>query len=151
MESTKATAKGTRGYIWYVGFRKSNGVIPLPWRWLCKENYEHVFAMRYDAKVDCWVLCEWLGRNLHIELLTGEKVEWMFHQASVQGNMIAYEGRYPERLVLNFRMPIYCVTWVKHLLGLKGCFAVTPYQLFCALRKRGGSVMFSEEKSDGTI
>ena len=37
-------------------------------------------------------------------------------------------------------MPFYCVSWVKHLLGLRNCIAMTPYQLYKELVKRGGTV-----------
>ena len=149
MESTKKSTEGVKGYIWFVGFRNTTRPLPLPWKWICRDGYKHVYAMRYDPNMDCWILCEWLGFRLHIELLRGEKVEALFHQASQSGGMVSYESEYRDGLAFNFRMPIYCVTWAKHLLGLQLCPAVTPYQLFCALRNRGGSVMFEQEKRNG--
>ena len=145
MESSEESKERVKGYIWYVGFRNSMKPLPLPWRWMCRDGYQHVYAMRYDPFMDCWILCEWLGIRLHIEALRGEKVAALFHQASQSGRMGSYESKYSNGIAFNFRLPIYCVTWAKHLLGLQYCSAVTPYQLFCALRKRGGSVMFEQE------
>jgi len=145
LESSEESKERVKGYIWYVGFRNSMKPLPLPWRWMCRDGYQHVYAMRYDPFMDCWILCEWLGIRLHIEVLRGEKVAALFHQASQSGGMVSYESKYSNGIAFNFRLPIYCVTWAKHLLGLQYCSAVTPYQLFCALRKRGGSVMFEQE------
>ncbi len=143
MDKAKKRKARVKGHIWFVGFRESSRPLPIPWRWLVKkEGFKHVYAMRFDPDNDCWILCEWLGTSLHINVIRGEKADWMFHSASVSGALLSYESSFSEGVALNFRMPIYCVTWVKHLLGLSYCPAVTPYQLFCALRKRGASVIF---------
>ncbi len=41
-------------------------------------------------------------------------------------------------------IPIYCVSWIKQLLGLRG-FILTPYQLFCALKRYGGTVIYAQK------
>jgi len=37
---------------------------------------------------------------------------------------------------------IYCVSFVKHILGINNPFILTPYQLYCELIKRGGKPIF---------
>ena len=34
-------------------------------------------------------------------------------------------------------IPMYCVSVIKSILGIKKPFIITPYQLYCALKKAG--------------
>lgn len=130
------------GPIWYIGFRPVSQGLPLPWRWFINPNYAHVLAFRYDADIQKWVFVEWGGRVIYVEVWPGEKMDRLFAWLKQDGALISYETTIHLETQWKFRMPFYCVSWVKHLLGLRNCAAVTPYQLFCALKKRGGTVIF---------
>jgi hypothetical protein len=41
---------------------------------------------------------------------------------------------------------LYCVSFVKHLIGIRGFFILTPYHLRCELLKLGGKVIFNQLK-----
>jgi hypothetical protein len=144
LAKTKKAAKKFRGEIWYIGFRPlaKPKLLPKPWRWFIDNQFAHCMAFRYDPVVDGWIFAEWAGTCLHIEVWRGEKMDNLFAWLKQDGALISFEVSVDPDNIVKFRMPFYCVTWVKHLLGIRKCAAVTPKQLFSALKKRGGSVIF---------
>jgi hypothetical protein len=142
LAKTEAEQAKVRGQIWYVGFRPVPKTLPAPWRWFINKQFSHVTAFRYDPDFNAWHFVEWCGICIHVELWRGEQMDNLFAWLKRDGALISYEAEIDPNKIIKFRMPFYCVSWVKHLLGLRRCAAITPRQLFCALKKRGGSVIF---------
>ena len=134
--------QGVAGEIGYVGFRPVPTRLPLPWRWFIHPNFAHVMAFRVDITANAWVFTEWSGVKLHIEIWKGRDMDDIFAWLGEEGALVSFEARHDPLKLIKLRMPFYCVSWVKHLLGLRNSAAVTPYQLFCTLRKRGGTVIY---------
>ena len=124
---------------WFVGF--SDGKIRRPWKWFTKPGFCHVWAATYVAELDHWVFVEWMSNRLFMEILAGIQMEALFQHTSENGTLLEIgvsEKPNPRHAPL---MPIYCVSWVQHLIGISGII-ITPWQLFCALKKHGGKVIF---------
>ncbi len=132
--------------IWYIGFRPIGRPLPWPWRWFIRPDFAHVMAFRFDPRLSEWIFVEWSGMTVFVEVWPGENMDGLFTLLKHEGALISYEAE-SHLSEWKFRMPFYCVSWVKHLLSLRGCAAVTPYQLFCALKKRGGTVIFEDGRS----
>jgi hypothetical protein len=43
---------------------------------------------------------------------------------------------------------MYCVSFIKHIVGLNKFWVLTPYQLYCELLKDGAQIMFEKDKGD---
>lgn len=136
------TQPWTPGEIWYIGFRPTPKPLPKPWCWFIKRKFSHCLAFRFIPSLDRWLLCEWSGQKVFLEVWQGHELDRLFAWIMEEGALISFEARLAQDCIWKFRMPFYCVSWVKHLLGLRNCWALTPYQLFCALKKRGGTVIF---------
>ena len=125
--------------LWYVGFVDSD--LPLWLRWMARPKFQHIVMMRYDVDYDVWLFVEWSARRLFIELYRKEEVDAIWNDIRERGCLISVEA---ETGMINMRprMPIYCVTWAKQLIGIKAPMVLTPYQLYCELLRRGADVIF---------
>ena len=126
---------------WFVGFCDQD--IPAPWKWFTRPGFVHVWATTY---IDVWLFLEWSSYRLFIELVDGDTVDALFAISKKSGTLI--ETRSVEEPVKLTRptMPTYCVSLLKQLLGLRGVI-VTPYQLFCAIKRDGGRVIFQQKET----
>lgn len=107
-----------------------------------RPGFSHAFVFRYDAVSGQWINCEWCAARLHIEVLPPEIVNATLQYMKESGFAVlafTVENNGPVFLP---RMPVYCISWIKQLLGVRRCWALTPWQLFCALKKRGAEVIF---------
>jgi hypothetical protein len=43
---------------------------------------------------------------------------------------------------------MYCVSFVKHIVGLNKFWVLSPYQLYCELIKDGAQIMFDDTEGD---
>lgn len=126
---------------WLIGFVET----ALPWwlRILTRKWFRHVVALKYDPDYDIWVYIEWSSRKLFFELYKGEEVTAILMDIKERGSLLAVESEIARGdMVAN--APVYCVTWVKHLVGFKNYFCLTPYHLYCELKKRGADVIFEK-------
>ena len=131
---------------WLIGFVEN----PLP-RWcriFTRPGFRHVFAVRHEAQHDVWVFAEWCTARLKVKVVAAHVVAGMLARAQREGAVLAFAPE-SNAAPLFPRSPIYCVTWVKHLLGLKHCLAMTPHQLFRALQGRGAVAMTEPGVSAG--
>lgn len=117
--------------------------LPWLWRWLTRPHFRHVCMMRYDLDFDVWLFVEWSSRRLYVELYRGEDVDGILHKFREEGVLLAIDTQALEKNSRP-RMPLYCVTWAKQLLGIDAPFVLTPHQLACELLKRGADVIFDK-------
>ena len=123
------------------------------WRWCTRPYFRHVCMMRYDLDFDVWLFVEWSSRRLYVELYRGEDVDGIFYKFREEGVLLAIDTQTLEKNSRP-RMPLYCVSWAKQLLGIDAPFILTPYQLSCELLKRGADVIFNnhlEGVSNGNL
>lgn len=103
----------------------------------------HVCAITYDPVHKVWLLADWNMYNLGIQILTTEEADILFSMMWYGATFVRFTSEQPDSATTR-SVCLYCVSMIKHLLGVKS-LAITPYQLFCALKKRGGRVIVPKE------
>ena len=127
---------------WFVGF--VDNAHPRPWNWLTRRGFRHSLCIYYMPERDCWWFLEWSSYRLYVEPLEGEQVDSIFYMLRKSGTCVEINSQELPPPTRHGTIPIYCVSWIKQLLGLRG-FILTPYQLFCALKRYGGTVIYTQE------
>jgi len=134
-------------HVWVVVFvpRESNDFWTLfTWH---RPGFDHCFAIRYDKYCGQWLLNDWSSHGLYSEVLPKNDLDNIIRNC-VHGNWSAlkYKSQAYNSIPL---LAFFCVTAVKHLVGIK-TWAVTPYQLHCALKKDGAESIFDiKDKPEG--
>lgn len=124
---------------WFVVFHRA-GVGPVISA-LAVGEFKHVSAFGYCAGVRAWLVydVQWAGTRVWL----CDKVaimEWTKDCAVVQIK------RSDAVMGLAARLGLYCVSSVKHLLGLR-CVAATPTQLYRHILRNGGILISGTEQS----
>lgn len=115
---------------WFIAFHRKSSSRVLSF--LAFGEFKHVSAFAYCAGFKVWVMydVQWRGSSVRIA-----------DQAAVleltRGLDIVKVRRSEARMQSSARVGFYCVTAIKHLLGLK-CVAVTPTQLYRHILRNGG-------------
>ena len=128
---------------WIICFRDSPnfGLWKLFTFW--RKNYGHVFAVRYDLELDLWIRVECASQRFRFDLCAHEDADLLFQE--MIDCTICIETRAEDNPI---QMPrwLYCVSFVKHLIGVNNPLILTPYQLYCELIKKPHRVMFDKCK-----
>lgn len=132
---------GTQG-TWMIGFGPCKDMARF-WRLFTREGFQHCFAMRLDPHTNVWLFFEWSGWGTNVESMGYEEglnlMAWLSDNGGTMLSVEATREKYSA-----FPKLTWCVPAIAHLLGIKTA-AITPWQLFCALRQKGGRVIFSPE------
>lgn len=115
---------------WHVVFhRKSmNRILSF----LAFGEFKHVSAFGYLPGVKMWLVYDVQWSATRTMLMSKQSIiEW------TAGCEILRIARLGERMSLWSRLGLYCVSAVKHLIGL-GCVAATPDQLYRYILRNGG-------------
>lgn len=115
---------------WFVVFhRKSTHRIL---SFLALGPYKHVSAFAYAPGFKAWVIydVQWRGTSIRI-------VDQAALLELTRGLDILKVSRTGAHMGGSSRLGLYCVTAVKHLLGLR-CVAATPTQLYRHILRSGG-------------
>lgn len=111
-----------------------------------KPGFRHAIAFGYDVDKKLWVSLDWGKRGLGITLMNDDECDRLV--AFVErhnGCFLQYDGtRAIYRMPL---MPCWCVTAIRHLLGIRTPL-LTPWQLYCALVKRGAQPIFERSREN---
>ena len=91
-----------------------------------------------------WLKIEHAVNGLKVECISREEATEIFYWvAATDGLFVTYkEAKQPNRKIP--APPAYCVTAMKELIGLRNPLVITPWHLYCALRKRGAQRMFDK-------
>jgi hypothetical protein len=127
---------------WLVAFHHVDPAERHWWHVLTRKGFNHVFIMGFDTSSELWVLMDWHHRGLYVMGLDGERADQLIaHVLDRGGCWLNCEVHDARPLVFPFGFPISCVGLAKHILGLRS-WAVTPRQLYCALRRAGHRPIF---------
>ncbi|OUU63394.1 MAG: hypothetical protein CBC24_09160 [Candidatus Pelagibacter sp. TMED64] len=110
-----------------------------------RPKYQHVFAVRYDLSVLSWIYVECSSKRMNFDLYKDDKATHLIDYLINECECIEIEVK--DSLVY-FPTILYCVSFVKHLLGIRNMFLLTPYQLRCELIKQGGSAIFTKNTGE---
>lgn len=111
-----------------------------------RKGFGHCFAVNYDAARKVWYTMECASEKMNFSIYTEERESdlLIYHLSE---NCICLEVDTSKNPIY-FPRWLYCVSYVKHIVGLRKFWVVTPYQLYCELRKLGAERIFDDVKGD---
>ncbi len=114
------------------------------WWWdiFTRKGFRHCMAFRYLSPLNAWVMVDWSSKRLSVEFLPPVAMDACIVGINDAGGLFLEFDSIdaPPKAIPSF--PLYCVSVVKHLLGFRDWKVFTPYQLYCALKKRGAKRIF---------
>lgn len=127
---------------WIIAFFGDEAVEKRWWHVFTKPGFRHCFAFRYLVKADMWVAVDWSNTGLSLGTIPKEAVDIIIIAVNQSGGAFLEILAKPQERRAIPPLPLYCVTAVKELVGLRDWRVVTPWQLYCALLRRGARRMF---------
>lgn len=134
---------------WIICFTKSPNIGIWRLFTLHRPEFGHVFAIRFDPETKVWIYTEFASENFNFWTLKGDDATEMISALHDYCTCIEFEAVENPIHLPKF---MYCVAFIKHLVGIGDIRICTPYQLHCELLKRGGKPIFErqiEESADG--
>lgn len=120
---------------WRVGFLAAASAGRVWWHRLLRPGFCHCWATRRLGK-NLWLWVEWCPERLVVGLMGSRHVRALSLAAA---SVVIYDM--PEAAPRRARLPVlpfhHCAGVVAHSLAIPG-WAITPWRLACALRRRGG-------------
>lgn len=134
---------------WIICFRPALNIGIWKLFTLHRPDFQHVYAVRYDPDLKIWITFEFASQRFNFEWCSGEEAAYLVGDLFENHKCIEIEAS-EGKPILTPRF-MYCVSFVKHIVGINNPFILTPYQLYCELIKRGGKPIFEsiEGDSDG--
>lgn len=118
---------------WYVVFCDSDE-ITYPFKLFTRKNFEHCFC--FSQSPAGVIVLNYTSYNCEARFASGKSAEDYaieFHNTGANVLRIITSG--DNNFIL--RGFIYCVTLTKTFLGLRKCFAITPFGLYKWLKREG--------------
>lgn len=111
------------------------------WRWVVRKHpkFAHCFVVFYSVESDTWNWLEY--NNCGFKFISAKDEDATEMLAVLVGHCTCIEIKPKRRYskVPQYLWPwLYCVSFCKHVVGVQKWSAITPYQLYCELIKRGG-------------
>lgn len=130
---------------WIICFAETHNVGT--WRLFTfwRKGFSHVFAVRYEPELDAWMKYECASQRFNFDVYCDSDADLLV--AYMINDCKCVEIKADTEVIQTPRW-LYCVSFVKHILGIRGMFLLTPYQLYCELLKRGGEIIFEKDKGD---
>ena len=135
---------------WIICFCESKNIGL--WKLFTKYRYgfSHVYAVRYEPELDLWQKVEITTNGFDFKTLKGEKATELVLNMHLGGECIEIDVK--DKPIYIPRL-FYCVSFIKHLCNIRKFWILTPYQLYCELRRLNGKVIFEAndllEQSNG--
>jgi hypothetical protein len=131
---------------WLIAFLDGEGD-PRWWHYFLKPGFRHCLAFGFDGR--CWLQVDCMLNLLDVRSFANAEMTLVLEILASHDAVILAARR---RSVVSHATPrafVYCVSTVKHLLGLRSK-ALTPYFLYRALLRQGAQVIdLKESKHDG--
>ena len=135
---------------WIICFCESKNIGL--WKLFTKYRYgfSHVYAVNYDTELDIWKKLELTTNGFQFHTLKGEKATELVLNMHLGGECLEIDIK--DKPIYMPRL-FYCVSFIKHLCNIRKFWILTPYQLYCELRRLKGKVIFDAkdllEQSNG--
>ena len=135
---------------WIICFCESKNIGI--WKYFTKHRFgfSHVYAVNYDPELDLWKKLELTTNGFHFHTLKGEKATELVLNMHLGGECLEIDVK--DKPIYMPRL-FYCVSFIKHLCNIRKFWILTPYQLYCELRRLNGKVIFDAkdllEQSNG--
>lgn len=133
---------------WFIAFRESSD--PRWWQRRLKPGFRHCFAFSFDPVAQMWLVFDPTLDATYLRYCEAERIPAITERCHVILKVLVNT----ETKVVRPRPVLSCVTQCAQLVGLDS-LVVTPWQLFCALSKRGATISFArtddQEGLDGRL
>lgn len=128
---------------WIVCFRSSPNFGLWKLFTIGRQEYGHVFAVRYDPELDLWIRVECASQRFKFDVCCGDDATLLVQE--MMECTACVEIKVEDNPI---QMPrwLYCVSFVKHVIGVRSPLILTPYQLYCELIKKPHRVIFDQDK-----
>lgn len=122
---------------WAIVFSKDSAH-PL-WKRICPGEYKHVSLLRYSARADTWLYIDLTFSGVNVLVGPGDtEVIEAINSVIGDADILTFPVEYTAPVHL--RGVFTCVQFVKHALGIRAPFVLSPDQLYDYLMKRGAEV-----------
>lgn len=129
---------------WFVAFVSADRI--RVHRWL-KLGFQHCFAFAWDEAAGRWVVFDPGFACVYIRPIDDALAGALWaHLHGINATVLACDVE--AHPLFRPRLMVTCVTAIAALLGLRRCYAVTPYQLFRSLRARGAAIVMAPDSGD---
>lgn len=108
-----------------------------------RKKFGHCFIVDYDPDVDCWMKAECASQRMSFTMYKDKDADLLIGGLTRDAICLNATG---EKRAVYFPRWLYCVSFVKHFLGMRKWWILTPYQLYCELRKEGCDFIFTESE-----
>lgn len=134
---------------WLVYFHPSLSRKYSKWAkwWTFRPNFGHCGALQYISKLDLWIEVQGTHAGLDVTLLTPKQISAKLEYLYNYEILICPEKN--DWHFTNFNL-LSCVTVIMKLIGFYKWWIVTPYQLYCALRKAGYKPFWNKSNKEIT-
>lgn len=123
---------------WHVAFGDFHPGGRHWWHLFARSGWRHVLVFGYSR--GGWIVIDPLMGHTDVRVAMGEEIDRTIAVLKAGGGRILRVERI-KRYRWMLRGPVYCVTTVKHLLGMGG-LSFTPEQLYHALLRQGATEVF---------
>lgn len=130
---------------WIICFKESYNIGI--WKFFTRKrpDFSHVFAVCYDVELDTWFKFEFATENFNFEWFRYEEADYLVGDMIQNCHCVEIE---PQSNSIPLPRLLYCVSFVKHIVGIRKPWILTPYQLYCELHKLGGKDIFLNTEGD---
>tara|TARA_R100001510_G_scaffold55864_1_gene60429 strand:- start:2349 stop:2801 length:453 start_codon:yes stop_codon:yes gene_type:complete len=121
------------------------------WKWVIGKhvNFSHCWVVFYQHDTDTWNWLEYNNTGFKFVSKRGDEATEMLATLVGRCTCIEITPKHRYSKVPQYLWPwLYCVSFCKHVIGVAKWSAITPYQLYCELLKRGGKEIFTEYKEN---
>lgn len=132
---------------WYVVFCDSDQ-IGLPFRWFTCQDFRHCFCIAESPTGT--LIMNYTDFHCEVRMGYGQSASEMAF-GFVNAGMKVLRVMTEKRRGFNLRGFVYCVSLTKSFLGLRGCYAITPFGLHRWLKKSNLSIIDLNEITEKII
>lgn len=115
------------------------------WRIFTRKKFGHCAAIGYLPDLDMWMVVDLHLNALATYLITPKELNPVLAALKDCGFVMRWKPPAKRPVFWTLQPGLHCVTLTMRLIGFR-CWALTPYQMFCALRRAGATRMFMPDK-----
>jgi hypothetical protein len=109
-----------------------------------KDGFKHCGVISYDTDTKHWIIIEYIFGQILVETISDKEADAFFRLVRIRNGVVLKGENISERTGFPSFMGSWikehsCVSYVQRLIGLNKWWIFSPYQLYCALKKRGYS------------
>lgn len=129
---------------WLVCFY--DPVVPRRWWHRCfKPGFRHCNVISFIPGTNRWLVVDWSLQGLAIYFLMPSEMTPQLSGLQLVGRVLRVAAAEQHSAFRMGTWSLWCVTMVRHVIGFHP-FALTPWGLFCALRRAGAQEIFVGSK-----